>query len=293
MMKETHRVDLPETALAPVVYDSPHSGRTYPADFNHAIDLATLRQAEDTHVEALFARVPHFGSPLLYALFPRTYIDVNRALDDLDAGLIDGEWQLPVAPSTFSAQGIGLIWRDIGVDGPIYARKLKPDEVLKRIYFCWRPYHERLGQLIDQAHARFGVCYHINCHSMPSRDESDAASPRQPRTDFVLGDRNGTTCEGDFVRHVRDVLRELGYQVAINEPYKGAELLRRFSNPQAGRHSLQIEVNRRLYMDETTRARNGYFPKLCNDMDALNRAIADYAFGKAANINGGSTGDTA
>jgi N-formylglutamate deformylase len=69
MMKETHRVDPPAAALSPVVYDSPHSGRTYPIDFNHAIDLATLRQAEDTHVEALFARVTHFGSPLLYALF--------------------------------------------------------------------------------------------------------------------------------------------------------------------------------------------------------------------------------
>jgi N-formylglutamate deformylase len=102
---------------------------------------------------------------------------------------------------------------------------------------------------------------------MPSRDES----------------------EGDFVRHVRDVLRELGYQVAINEPYQGAELLRRFSSPQAGRHSLQIEVNRRLYMDETTRARNGFFAKLCNDMEALNRAIADYAFSKA----GGGSAATA
>ena len=94
---------------------------------------------------------------------------------------------------------------------------------------------------------------------------------------------------GDFVRHVRDVLRELGYQVSINDPYKGAEILRRFSNPQAGRHSLQIEVNRRLYMDETTRARNGFFAKLCNDIETLNRAIADYAFNKAGNAAGGAT----
>ena len=280
MMKETHRVDLPATALAPVVYDSPHSGRTYPSDFDHAVDLTTLRQAEDTHVEALFAHVHRYGSPLLYALFPRTYIDVNRSLDDLDVSLIDGQWPLPVAPSTFTQHGIGLIWRDVGVDGPIYAGKLKQEEVLKRIYYCWRPYHERLGQLIEQAHARFGISYHINCHSMPSRDEGAALSPRKPRTDFVLGDRNGTTSEGDFVRLVRDVLVEQGYQVAINEHYTGAELVRRFGNPQAGRNSLQIEINRRLYMDEVTRARNGYFFKLCNDLEALSRSVADYAFSR-------------
>ena len=280
-MKETHRVELPRVALSPVVYDSPHSGRTYPADFDHAIDLTVLRQAEDTHVEALFAHVSHLGSPLLYALFPRSYIDVNRGLDDVDVAMIAGEWPLPLAPSSFTRQGIGLIWRGMGVDGPIYARKLTSEEIIKRIYYCWRPYHERLGQLIDTAHARFGVSYHVNCHSMPSRAEGAAADPRTPRVDFVLGDRDGTSTEGDFVRHVRDELHKLGYQVAINEPYKGAELLRRFGYPAAGRHSLQIEVNRRLYMDETTRARNGYFGKLCKDLETLNAAIAAYAFDRA------------
>ena len=279
--RDTHRVDPPLAALSPVVYDSPHSGRTYPLDFDHAIDLTALRQAEDTHVEALFGHVTQLGSPLLYALFPRTYIDVNRAIEDLDTNLINGEWPLPVAPTEFTRQGIGLIWRDIGVDGPIYARKLKPDEVLKRIYFCWRPYHERLGQLIVAAHARFGVSYQINCHSMPSRDEGAAEDPRAPRTDFVLGDLDGTTCESDLVRHVRDVLIGQGYKVAINEPYKGAEILRRYGKPTERRHSLQLEVNRRLYMDEQTRARNGYFGKLKKDLEVLTGTIAEYALDRA------------
>jgi N-formylglutamate deformylase len=280
VMPETFRVDPPLVALSPVVYDSPHSGRTYPMDFDHAIDLTVLRQAEDTHVEALFGHVPGQGAPLLYALFPRSYVDVNRAVDDMDVGLIEGEWPLPANPSEFTAQGIGLIWRDMGVDGPIYARKLKPDEVVKRIYFCWRPYHERLGQLIDTAHARFGVSYHINCHSMPSRDADAPEDPRSPRVDFVLGDRDGTSCDGDFVRHVRDTLVALNYKVGINAPYKGAELLRRFGNPAQGRHSLQIEINRRLYMDERTRNRNGYYGKLKKDLESLTQAITAYALDK-------------
>ena len=281
LLKETLRVEPPLVALSPVVYDSPHSGRTYPMDFDHAIDLSVLRQAEDTHVEALFAHVPQLGSPLLYALMPRTYIDVNRAIEELDTEMLDGPWELPVVPTEATRQGIGLIWRHVGIDGPIYARKLKPEEVLRRIFYCWKPYHERLGQLIDQAHERFGVSYHVNCHSMPSRPEGVGDDSRAPRVDFVLGDRDGTTSEGDFVRLVRDTLRELGYQVTVNDPYKGAELLRRFADPAAGRHSLQIEINRRLYMDETTRARNGFFTKLTRDLEHLTRTIADYALERA------------
>lgn len=277
MMKESHRVEKPTGAPAPVVYDCPHSGRTYPLDFDHAIDLAALRQAEDSHVEALFAHVTAQGSPLLYALFPRTYIDVNRALEDFDADMIEGEWPLPATPGPLANQGIGLIWRDLGIDGPIYARKLKAEEVLKRIFYCWKPYHERLTQMLDETHARFGLVYHVNCHSMPSRAPGDETDPRARRTDFVLGDRDGTTCEGGFVRHVRDALIELGYTVAINDPYKGAEILRRHAAPERHRHSLQIEINRRLYMEETTRARNGYYAKLKNDLQTLTEQIAEYA----------------
>ena len=91
----------------------------------------------------------------------------------------------------------------------------------------------------------------------------------------MLGDRDGTTCEGDLVRHVRDTLRELGYQVAINDPYKGAELLRRYGRPADGRHSLQIEINRRLYMDEQTRARNGFYGKLTRDLDVAMTCARD------------------
>jgi N-formylglutamate amidohydrolase len=280
MKREPFRIEPLQGAPAPVIYDSPHSGRTYPPDFDHVIDLATLRQAEDTHVEALFMHVATQGSPLLHALFPRTWIDVNRALEDIDLDLIDGDWPLPVGSTERGLRGPGLVWSHIGVDGPIYARRLRPEDVLRRIYYCWRPYHEALARLIEGAHALHGRVYHVSCHSMPAFGRAAGREEPLPRPDFCIGDLDGTTCEGDFVRFVRDRLIAAGYQVAVNDPFKGAEVIRRHSDPARGRHSLQLEVNQRLYLDERTRVRNGFFGKLKRDLERLTGEIAEWAWGR-------------
>jgi N-formylglutamate amidohydrolase len=101
--------------------------------------------------------------------------------------------------------------------------------------------------------------------------------PGRPRADFVLGDRDGTTCDSAFTQEVAQSLRGMGYDVKINDPYKGVELVRAFSDPAAGRHSLQIEVNRRLYMDERTREKSGGFAKLQGDLTRLLEHVAHFA----------------
>jgi N-formylglutamate deformylase len=101
--------------------------------------------------------------------------------------------------------------------------------------------------------------------------------PGKPRADFVLGDRDGTTCEPAFTALVRDALADMGYEVKVNDPYKGVELVRAFSDPPAGRHSLQIEVNRRLYMDERSRERSAGFARLARDLERMVKAVCAYA----------------
>ena len=58
----------------------PTSGAYYPSDFIAAssLGLATLRRSEDCYVDELFADAPGLGLPLLRALYPRAYCDVNR-----------------------------------------------------------------------------------------------------------------------------------------------------------------------------------------------------------------------
>jgi N-formylglutamate amidohydrolase len=272
-------IEKPASAL-PLVFDSPHSGDVYPADFGYACKLEDLRRVEDTYVQELFEAAPDLGAAFLQAHFPRSYIDVNRALDDLDIDLIDGEWPGgPLNPTLLSQSGIGLVFRSLYPETPIYDRTLPPQEVLRRIEEYYRPYHEALKSLLDESYETFGKVWHINCHSMPSSTAraARAFSLGSRTVDIALGNRDGTTADRDFVHAARHFFRKAGYMVSINDPYKGAELVSRYSDPARGRHSLQIEVNRALYMNERTGEKTADFPKVQSDITNFIADCAGYA----------------
>lgn len=269
---------LPEQAVAPVVFDSPHSGADYPADFDTIAPESRLRRAEDMFVESLFDAAPVAGAALLAALFPRSYIDPNRALHDLDRRLVDGVWPGDLRMSDKSRLGHGLIWRLCPPDIPMYGRKLTVAEIEARIQGYYRPYHRALRYAMERMLDRFGCVYHLNCHSMPAVSAPVTSSGgKRRRADFVLGDRDGASCDPNFTALVRETLEAMGYAVAVNDPYKGVELVRAYSDPMAGRHSLQIEINRALYMDEDEFRPSPNFAKLKIGIDALVTAVCDYA----------------
>ena len=267
---------VPPGTPIPLVLDSPHSGERYPDDFDHAPPRAEVRRAEDTHVARLYRSAPRHGATLIEAEFPRSYIDPNRSLADVDPELLADEWGAPLSPSRKTAQGIGLVWRVARSGVPMYGRKLTSAEVRTRIERCYRPYHEALEAELDARHRDFGAVWHLNCHSMPAVGDPNADDPGRARADFVLGDRDGTTCAPEFTHLVAAALREMGYDVAINDPYKGVEIVRRHGRPAERRHSLQIEVNRRLYMNEASLAPNAGFAALERDLDRLVAVLAAY-----------------
>lgn len=257
-----------------LVLDSPHSGEWYPDDFDHLPPRDVVRRAEDTHVARLWRDAVGVGATLIEARFPRAYIDANRSLADVDVELLADAWPDPVAPSRKTQQGIGLVWRLARGGTPMYGRKLTSAEVRARIDRCWRPYHDALAAILDERHRRFGAVWHIDCHSMPTVGDDNADDPGRERADFVLGDRDGTTCEPAFTALVAQTVRAQGYSVAINDPYKGVELVRRHGRPHERRHSLQIEIKRSLYMDEATLVPNAGYGKLQRDLAALAGAVA-------------------
>jgi N-formylglutamate deformylase len=262
----------------PVIFDSPHSGTEYPADFDSVVPRLTLRRAEDTHVETLYRAAPDHGALLIAANFPRSYIDANRSLLDIDAALLDTAWPGPINVSKKTEKGIGLVWRLLDTGEAIYRRKLTVAEVQARIANCYAPYHKAVRDAINTAHKHYGAVWHINCHSMPATSSViSEEGPGVARADFVLGDRDGTTCDPAFTTYVALTLRDMGYDVRINDPYKGVELVRAYSDPESHKHSLQIEVNRKWYMDENSREPNANFAKLQGDITKLIAAIASYA----------------
>jgi N-formylglutamate amidohydrolase len=260
--------------MPPLVLDSPHSGREFPADFDAVVGESELREAEDCYVDELYAAAGELGVPLLAASFPRTYLDPNRHAGDVDLELIDGPWPGEYRPSGKARIGKSLVWRTLEDGRPIYARRLKPEVVQRRIERCHAPYHQSLKRLMDDSWRKHGKVYHLNCHSMRAvagRQSEEGAGA--VRADFVLGDRDGTTCEARFTELVRATLAGMGYSVRLNDPYKGVELVRAYSDPRAGRHSLQIEINKRLYMDERTLRKNEGFARLQSHLSDLLKVI--------------------
>jgi N-formylglutamate deformylase len=257
-----------------LVLDSPHSGIDYPDDFRHACDMQVLRQAEDTHVEKLYDFAPQLGAAWIEALFPRSYLDANRNTTEIDAALLDEPWPDPVEtdPAALAKVrlGKGLIWRLTDDGMPIYERLLSVPEVRARIDRCWVPYHAAVRGAIDAAHERHGYSIHLNCHSMPAIASTHATGhPGLVHADVVLGDREGTSADPRLTRVVGEHLAGLGYSVSYNHPYKGVELVRRYGDPSRHRHSLQVEVNRKLYMDERTLELNEGFGPLKRDLHSL------------------------
>ena len=241
----------------PLVLDSPHSGTRYPIDFGFSCDLARLRRAEDTHVEKLYEFAPDLGVAWIEAHFPRSYLDANRNITEIDTTLFGEAWPDPVEtdPLVLSKVrlGKGLIWRMTDDGIPIYERQLSVAEVRERIANCWRPYHAAVGAAIDAAHARHGYSIHLNCHSMPAVAASHATDfPGEAHADFVIGNRDESTASRHLSRQICEHLSGLGYSVSYNHPYKGVELVRRHSDPARQRHSIQVEINRKLYMNEET-----------------------------------------
>lgn len=240
-----------------LVLDSPHSGTAYPPDFLYACDMAMLRSAEDTHVEKLYNFAPGLGVHWVEAHFPRSYLDANRNTTEIDVSMFDAPWPGEIETDALTLSkvrlGKGLIWRTTDDGVPIYERALTVPEVQARIDQCWKPYHAAVARAIDAAHARHGYSIHVNCHSMPAIASSHATDfPGEAHADFVVGDREGTTASAALSHLVCGHLASLGYNVSHNHPYKGVELVRRYGKPAEHLHSLQLEINRKLYMNETT-----------------------------------------
>ena len=261
----------PLRLASPLVFSSPHSGSIYPERFlaESRLDPLALRRSEDAFVDELFLPCVGLGAPLLRALFPRAYLDVNREPFELDPQIFDGP--MPDFANTRSlrvAVGLGTIPRVVGDAQPIYRRTLPLAEGLRRIETLYRPYHSRLNGLVERARARFGVAVLIDCHSMPS-NAADVGG-----LDIVLGDRYGATASPRVVEALESNLRAAGYRVRRNKPFAGGFITEHFGAPAEGVHAVQIEIARSLYLDERSIARTGNWDKLRDDLFGAARALA-------------------
>jgi N-formylglutamate deformylase len=264
---------------APVIFNSPHSGSTYPDEFLTAsrIDLPQLRRSEDSFMDELIGHLSGRGFPTVRVNFPRSYVDVNREPYELDPRMFTG--RLPSFANTRSmrvAGGLGTIPRVVGDGQEIYRDRILVDDALARIETLYKPYHRALRRLINKVHQMFGTVVLVDCHSMPSvgvsRDE-----PRRP--DIVIGDRYGTSCTPLLPDRVEETMTGLGYSIGRNKPYAGGFITEHYGNPASGLHTVQLELNRAIYMDERRRERSPRFAQVAADFTTLADALAKIPLG--------------
>jgi N-formylglutamate amidohydrolase len=242
----------PRQWTAPAVFNSPHSGACYPPAFMtlSRLDPVALRKSEDCYIDRLFDCVIDLGAPLLKAHFPRAYLDVNREPYELDPRMFRED--LPGYANTGSirvAAGLGTVPRIVCEGEEIYRLPLRVDEVLQRIDSIYRAYHRTLSGLTAQVYDSFGAVLLVDCHSMPS-SAACLVSTNESIVDIVLGDRHGAACGEPVTALLEELLRAQGLKVVRNKPYAGGFITQSHGSPLTGRHALQIEVNRALYMSE-------------------------------------------
>lgn len=253
-------------SMIPLVIDSPHSGRAFPAEGRCVAPVEALLASWDAYVDELWSGTSDVGGCLVAATFHRAFIDLNRDELDIESELLAEPWSDTRPTALYAARGKGLIRRLALPNVPMYDRLLSVAEVKQRIERYYQPYNQALSAAIEAAYARFGTTWHINCHSMKSRGNAMNTDNGESRPDLVISDRVGTTADPEFTRWVAECWSKLGYRVTTNHPYQGGDIVRRYGAPARGRHSIQIEINRRLYMNEQTFERHEGFARLEHDV---------------------------
>jgi N-formylglutamate amidohydrolase len=250
MTGSVYRIERPARQDTAVIFASPHSGRQYGAGFlaQTVLDARMIRSSEDAYIDQIFAAAPQFGAPLLLAEMPRAYLDLNRAPDELDPGVIEGVARSPHNPRV--ASGLGVIPRVVAGGRAIYRGKLTLAEAEVRIAQVWQPYHRALRALMEDTHSQFGEAVLIDCHSMPHEAIDGHTRPGHLRPDVVLGDRFGAAAGRDVMDRIEAAFANAGLRVARNAPFAGAFIAQSYGRPVSGRHVVQVEIDRALYLDE-------------------------------------------
>ncbi|GJL96767.1 MAG: N-formylglutamate amidohydrolase [Hyphobacterium sp.] len=259
----------PAERRSPILVTSPHSGRIYPPDLlaQSELPLAMLRRSEDAYVDVLIEGALDIGLSSIIAAFPRVFVDPNRSADELDPGLFT-ETPPGQAKSTPHVEaGLGVIPRISANGRGLYAGKLPLAEGRQRIADYYRPYHGAIDTELKSISDIFGVAILLDVHSMPAAAAGNA--------DIVLGDRHGRSCAPEIVSETEQAFRAEGLTVRRNRPYAGGHTTSFYGQPGQGRHALQIEINRELYLDEETVTRSGTFDRTQDIISAvLNRLVA-------------------
>jgi len=280
-----------------IIFASAHSGSLYPDALLERSDLEVrhLRRNEDAFITNLFASAPDLGAPLIVANFPRCFVDVNRASDELPSfwrtdgkiaspraeigmGVVDVNRASDELPSFWRTDGkiaspraeigMGVVPTMLSDSINIYSEPLSLSAAKVRIKELYHPYHKALQCLIGESLSLFGRALLIDCHSMPGFNSMGSR-----RSDVILGDRFGKSCSPKIVALVEKCFQDLGYSVSRNYPYAGGFVTEHYGKPHENIDTIQIEINRDLYLNPITLEKKSSFERLESHINLIINSI--------------------
>ncbi len=256
----------------------PHAGRHYPAEMMAAcrLPIEALESIEDRYADLLVSDAVRNGAVAIVAHTARAYVDLNRDEREIDPAIMAAR---PAPGATVVTPkvsgGLGVIPSRIAAGGAIWRHPLQPHDITARIEGVHRPYHAAIAEALAEAQARHGIAILIDCHSMPPLEGS--ALPAR----IVIGDRHGRSAGISFVEATMTAARRAGLAVARNHPYAGGHTLDRHGRPREGRHALQIEIDRTLYLDSARRSVGAGIGHMREAVAAIAAALIEEAGGFA------------
>jgi N-formylglutamate amidohydrolase len=268
----------PPRGNLPVLLSVPHSGRDYP-DWLVAMAAsgrASLTSLEDPLVDRLAWRAIQHGAGAVIARTPRAAVDCNRAEDEVDPSVIDGARRGRVTAR--ARGGLGIIPARTQQHGYLWRRAVTPKQLDERLDQAHRPYHRAIEDQLSLLLDRFGCALLLDCHSMPP--PPDGIPP------IVFGDCHGRSAEAWISDEAVAIAARHGFAAGLNDPFAGGHVVERHGAPTRGVHALQIELDRRCYLDDSLSAPGEGFDRAASLIEAwavgLGEALLGQRFATAA-----------
>lgn len=250
----------------------PHSGRDYPEWLVESASAGRVALAclEDPLVDRLVWRALQRGCGAVVARTPRAAIDCNRAEDDIDPSVVDGARRGRVTAR--ARGGLGIVPSRTQQHGYLWRRPITPLQLLERIEQAHRPYHEAIDDQISLLIDRFGCALLIDCHSMPP--------PPGGTPPVIFGDCRGRTADPWVSFEAVELARRCGFEAGLNDPFAGGHVIERHARPELNVHAIQLEVDRRFYLDERLSEPGPGFDRVAAFIDTLAVELGESLLGR-------------
>ena len=247
------------------MFTVPHSGEVVPeeADWLRNVPESVLLTDVDRFVDLLYRPASlELGIPMEVMPIHRYVLDLNRLSSDIDPSSVAGAKAVPAAGTPRFASGFH--WVKTTQGHPLLTEPMSLEKHKQLVSNYYVPYHERVKNMESTLlnGTSIKVRYHLDLHSMPSIGTGSHRDSGRPRSDLVISDCEGKTCSPEFKDQVIDAFTAAGFSVSYNWPYLGGRMCELYGKPQEGKHSVQVELNRGLYMNEGTHSKNAQFDSI-------------------------------